>query len=63
MDYEGANTSIGSNGPHSKLIYHNDMVYKGLISSRFTLVDKGVLVIMQSYIGDSWQGLWIGLID
>ena len=30
---------------------------------RFTLVHKGVLVIIQGCIGVSEQGLWIGLLD
>ena len=37
---------MGLSGPHSKLIYNIDMVYKGWIDSRFTFVHKGVLVIM-----------------
>ena len=45
------------NGPCYELIYHDDIDYKGWIGSKFTLVHKGVLVIMQGYIGDSEQGL------
>ena len=29
LDFEGANTSMGSNGPHSELIYHDDTIYEG----------------------------------
>ena len=39
-------TSMCPNGPHSKLIYHDAMVYEGQIGFKFTLVHKGVLVIM-----------------
>ena len=48
---------MGPNGPHSELIYHDDMVYEGWIGSRFTLVYKGVLVITQDCIEDSEQDL------
>ena len=51
------------NGPHSKLIYHDVIVYEDWIDFRFILVHKGVLVIMQGYIWDSEQSLWFGLID
>ena len=54
---------MGHIGPHSKLIYLIGMGCEGQIGSRFTFVHKGVLVIMQGYIGVSEQGLWIGLID
>ena len=37
---------MGPNGPHSELIYHDDMVYENWIDSRFILVHKGFLVIM-----------------
>ena len=37
---------MGLNGPFFELIYHDDMVYKGWIDSRFTLVYKDVLVTM-----------------
>ena len=40
MDYEGANTPMGLNDPHSELIYHDDTVYEGLIDSRFILMHK-----------------------
>ena len=53
MDYEGANTPMGLNGPHSELIYHDDTVYEGLIGVMFIFVHKGILVITQGYIGDS----------
>ena len=29
FDYEGANTHLGPTGPHSKLIFLYDTVYKG----------------------------------
>ena len=48
---------MGPSGPRSKLIYHDDTVYEGWIGSRFTLVHKGVLVIMQGCIGNNEQGL------
>ena len=51
------------NSPRSELIYLVGMDYEGWIDSRFTFVDKGILVIMQGYIGVSEQGLWIKLID
>ena len=54
---------MGLNGPYSKLIYHDDMVYEGYINSKFTFVHKGILVIMQGCTRDSEQGLYIGLID
>ena len=54
---------MGSSGPRSKLIYHDRTVYKGWITSWFTLMHKGVLVIMKYCIRDSEQGIWIGLID
>ena len=37
---------MGPNGPRSELIYHDDMVYVGWISSKFIIVHKGVLVIL-----------------
>ena len=37
---------MGLNGPYSELIYHDDMVYKGRIDSRFTLMYKGILIII-----------------
>ena len=36
---------MGPIGPHSELIYHDDIVYEGWINSRFTLMHKVVLVI------------------
>ena len=36
--------------PHSELIYLVRMHYEGQISSRFTFVHKGVLVIFQGCI-------------
>ena len=63
MDFEGASTPIGPNGPHFELIYLVGMDYEGRIDSRFTFVHKGVLVIMQDCTRVSEQGLWIGLID
>ena len=54
---------MGLNGPRSELIYLVGMGYEGQIDSRFTFMHKGILVIMQSCIGVSEQGLWIGLID
>ena len=36
---------MGSSGPHSELICHDDTVYEGWIDSRFTFAHKGVLVI------------------
>ena len=38
---------MGSSGPYFELIYLVGMSYEGQISSRFTFVPKGVLVIMQ----------------
>ena len=29
MDFEGASTPMGPNGPCSKLIYHDDTIYEG----------------------------------
>ena len=46
MDFEGVSILMGPSGPHSKLIYLVGTCYKG-IDSRFTFVDKNVLVIMQ----------------
>ena len=36
------NTPMGPNGPCFKLIYHDNTLYEGWISSWFTLVHKGV---------------------
>ena len=54
---------VGPNGPYSELIYFVGMDYESWIGSKFTFVHKGILVIMQGYIGVSEQGFWIGLID
>ena len=54
---------MGPNSPCFKLIYHDYTVYKNWIDFRFTLVHKGIMVIMQGCLRDSEQGLWIGLID
>ena len=54
---------MSPSGPRSKLIYHGDTIYKGQIGSKFTIVQKDVLVITQSYVGDNEQGLWIVLVD
>ena len=54
---------MGPSGPCSKLIYYASKVYKGWIGSRFTLMHKGVFLIMQGCTKDSKQGLQIGLID
>ena len=45
MDYEGACTPMSSNGPRSKLIYHDGTVCECWIGVRFILVHKDVLVI------------------
>ena len=44
---------MGPNGPCSKLIYHDDMVYEGWIDSKFILVHKAVLATMQGYTTDN----------
>ena len=48
---------MGPNGPRFKLIYLISMGYEGWISSKFTFVHKGVLIIMQGCIGVSERGL------
>ena len=63
MDNEGANIPIGPSGPRYELIYLVGMGNEGWIDFRFTSMHKGILVIMQGYIGVSEQGLWIRLID
>ena len=63
MDFEGASIPIGPNGPRFELIYLVGMGYEGQIGFKFTFVHKGVLVIMQGWIGVSEQGIWIRLID
>ena len=57
MDSERASIPMGPNGPHSKLIYYDGTVYEDWIGSRFILVHKGVLVILQACMGDNKQGL------
>ena len=49
---------MGASGSYSKLIYHDGIVYESWIGSRFILVHKSVLVIMQGCTKDSEQGLW-----
>ena len=63
MDSKEANTPMDPSGPRSELIYHDDMIYEGWISFRFTLVHKTISVITQGCIRDSEQGLYIELID
>ena len=58
--FEGESAPMG---PNSKLIYYDDMVYKGWIGSRFILVHKGILLIAQGCIGNNEQGLYIRLND
>ena len=41
------------NGHHFELIYHGGMVYEDWIGFRFTIMHKGVLVIMQVCMGNS----------
>ena len=57
MGSKGASTPTGPGGLCFELIYHNGTVYKGWIDSKFTLLHKGVLVIIQGCIGDSEQSL------
>ena len=54
---------MNPNGHRFKLIYYDDMVYKGWIGSRFILVHKGILLIAQGCIGNNEQGLYIRLND
>ena len=54
---------MGPNGPRFELIYLVGMDYEVWISSRFTFVHNGVLVITQDYTVVSEQSLWIELID
>ena len=44
---------MGPNSPRCELIYYDGPVYKGQIGSKFILVHKGIVVIMQSCIGDN----------
>ena len=53
---------MGPSDLRSKLIYHDDTAYESWIDSRFTLMHKGILVMMQGCIWDSEQGIGIGLI-
>ena len=39
------------------------MFYEDWIDSRFILLHKGILIIMQGFTRDNEQGLWIELID
>ena len=57
LNFERASTPMSLNGLRSKLISHDDTVYEGWIDSRFTLVHKGILVIIQDCLGDNKQGL------
>ena len=57
MDYEGANTPMGPNGPHFELISHDDMGFENRINSRFPFVHKSILVITQDCIGVSEHSL------
>ena len=53
LDYEEANTSMGLSNPRSKLIYHDDTIFKSWIDYLFIHVHKSVLVIMQGCTRDS----------
>ena len=46
LDYKGASTPMGPNGPYFELIRHDDMVYEGWIDTKFIFVHKDILVIM-----------------
>ena len=46
-----------------KLIYLDNTIYEGSISSMFTFEHKSSFILMQYYIGVSEQSLWIWLID
>ena len=63
MDYERDSTPMVPNGPRSIFIYYDDMIYEGCINSRFTLVCKGILVIIKGYTWDSEQVFWVMIID
>ena len=63
FDSKGVSTLMGPSGPYFELIYHDDMVYDGWISSRFIFLDKSVLVITQGCIWENEQSFQIGLID
>ena len=53
LDCKGANDLMGPSCPYSELKYHDDTIYEGYISSWFTLVHKGILVITQGCTKDS----------
>ena len=63
LDSEGVNTLMGPSGPRFKLIYLISMGCEGWISSKFTFVHEGVLIIMQGCTRVSERGLQIRLID
>ena len=50
LDSKGTSTPIGPNSPLSELINLDGPNYKGWISFMFTLVYKGILVIMYGCI-------------
>ena len=54
---------MGPNGPYFELIFLDDTVYEGWMRFQFIFVHKGVLVIIQGYIGISEWYLQIGPID
>ena len=54
---------MGLIGSRSELIYLVGTDYEDWIDSKFTLVHKAVLVIMQDCIGVSEQSFQIRLID
>ena len=47
LDYEGTITPMDLSGLHFERIYLVGIGYEGLIYSKFTLVHKDILVIMQ----------------
>ena len=47
LDSKGTNIPMRPSGPYSELIDLVGIGYEGQIDSRFTIVHKGVLVIMQ----------------
>nr|CAN71268.1 hypothetical protein VITISV_034624 [Vitis vinifera] len=51
LNYEGTNIPMGPTSPRFELIYLVGIDYEGRISSRFTFVHKGILIIMQGCIG------------
>ena len=57
LNYEGVSIPISPNGPRYELIYLVGMGNEGWIDSRFTFVDKGILVIMQDCTNDNKQVL------